>query len=115
MRNVTLAAIASIALGCAQSAPAPLAAAPEQPCDASILINGFRGLPPDATRVADRMASCMHFWGEYGGNDVERTAQLDSATKELRCDTIEADIQVMKKKYSASPSVMKALSCAAGE
>ena len=85
---------------------------PEQKCDENVLVTGFTGIPKDAASVADRLASCNHFWGEYG-DDPDRNAEVNKSLKELRCNTVEADAAAINAKYAKNRSVLHAMSCAA--
>ena len=84
----------------------------QQKCNEDVLATGFKGIPKDASSVADRLASCSHFSGEYG-DDSDRNAEINRTLKELKCDTVERDVAAIKLKYSKNPSVLNALSCAA--
>ena len=84
----------------------------EQECDENVLTTGFTGIPKDAASVADRLASCTHFWGEEP-YDSERKAEIDNALKESKCDTVDADAAAIKQKYAKNTSVLHAVSCAA--
>ena len=90
--------------------------APSQPagqkCDENVLVTGFTGIPKDAAAVADRLASCHHFWGEYG-DDPGRNAEVNKSLKELQCDTVESDAAAIKLKYANNQRVQHSMSCAA--
>jgi hypothetical protein len=61
--------------------------------------------PTDVFDYAGRMFGCIHFGGEPRG-DAERTAQIEQALTELRCDTIEAEGAALKTKYADRPNVL---------
>jgi hypothetical protein len=89
------------ALGAAEPPPA---AESENP-----LLSGFPNIPADARRVAERLASCNHFAGEFNGDGGERDKEVNAALKELSCDTIERDVAAIRRKYAADPTVEEAL------
>ena len=80
-------------------------------CTEDVLATGFPGLPKDATALANRLASCSHFAGEYGGTP-ERNAEVSDALKELRCDTVETETAAIRSKYAHNKAVLDALVCA---
>ena len=114
MRITVIATSLSIVLSCTDAFSASPPNTPDPPCDTNALVTGFKGLPPDATDVANRMASCMHFRGEEAYN-AQRAAELNDAVQKLRCETVESELAAMKKKYVSNPTVISALACAAGE
>lgn len=64
--------------------------------------------PTDVFDYAGRMFGCIHFGGEPRG-DAERSAQIDQALADLRCDAIEADGAALKTKYADKPDLLAAL------
>src|SRR5437870_4754018 len=99
-------------IGNASADQAAQPASPEQKCDENVLVTGFTGIPKDAASVADRLASCTHFWGEEP-YDSHRKAEIDNALKESQCDTVEVDAAAIKLKYAKNQFVLNAVSCAA--
>jgi hypothetical protein len=87
--------------GCAASHPAI-------DTNESLLVTGFPQLPADARDVAERFASCSHFWGEIGG-DPERDKEIMGFLAELRCGTIEQEVAAIRSKYANSKIVQEAL------
>ncbi len=69
-------------------------------------------LPRDASRVVDRSASCFHFSGEFNGDGSQRDKEVTATMKELRCDHIERDVLVIRKKYRQNQAVQTALDSA---
>lgn len=105
MRN-TLALIALFAGSCA-SATGPGYAANED-----LLATGFPGLPSDARLVAERLASCSHFAGEFNGDRSDRDKEVAATMAELRCDTIDQDASAIRQKYAGDRAVQEALAAA---
>ena len=91
------------------------ASAPDQhayPINENLLVTGFPDLPGDARQVAERYASCSHFGGEINGDGSDRDKEVYAAMTELRCDTIEQDVSLIRQKYSGNRAVQEALDAA---
>jgi hypothetical protein len=68
------------------------------------------GPPPNEVKsFVERVEQCLHWAGEVGDTPPERTAQIERATQDLACETLQADGQVIWKKYSSAPSAQQAL------
>jgi hypothetical protein len=74
-----------------------------------LLVVGFPDLPGDARQVAERLASCSHFAGEFNGDRSDRDKEVASTMTELRCDTIDQDASVIRQKYAGNQAVLEAL------
>jgi hypothetical protein len=99
--KIAVALLIMFLAGCAASHP--VIDANESP-----LVTGFPQLPTDARDVAERLASCSHFWGEIGG-DSERDKEIMGFLAELGCGTIEQEVAAIRSKYADSKTVQKAL------
>ena len=97
-------AIALLISASANGAEPPSTAPPDNP-----LVTGFPNIPADARRVAERLANCNHFAGEFSGDGSARDKEVNGTMKELGCDTIERDVAAIRRKYAADPTVEEAL------
>lgn len=77
-----------------------------------LLVSGFPSLPDEARLVAQRLASCTHFAGEFNGDRSERDSEVTATMGELRCDTIDQDVSAIRKKYHGNQAVQEALAAA---
>lgn len=75
----------------------------------NILVTGFPDIPSDARDVAERLASCHHFWGEIGGDNSERDREVNATLSQLRCETIEVETAAIRSKYEKNKAVQDAL------
>lgn len=77
-------------------------------------VHGTRqaAVPADAQRVAARSSACAHFSGEFNGDRSERDREINAAMTELRCDTIDRDVSVIRDKYPGNQAVHAALDAA---
>lgn len=66
-------------------------------------------MPRDVADFAPRLAGCTHWGGEYGGEDKERTRQINDAMAKLGCDHIKADYMALGKRHAAEPAVIDRL------
>lgn len=66
------------------------------------------GQPGDVKKLIDRLAGCAHWSGEEP-YDAERKTEISLAMKNLRCDRLEKDEAVARKRYSKRPAVLKVL------
>lgn len=69
-------------------------------------------LPDDAAQVAERLAACIHFSGEFNGDQSERDKEVATAMSELHCDTIEQETDAIRNKYADNKLVIDALNSA---
>jgi hypothetical protein len=73
------------------------------------LVSGFPELPIDAREVAERFVACVHFSGEITGSYAERDAEVNQAMRELKCSSVEKDLERMRAKYGKNAAVLKVL------
>ncbi|MEO6365454.1 MAG: hypothetical protein ABIO38_05290, partial [Luteimonas sp.] len=66
-------------------------------------------LPDDVSTLTDRLASCVHFAGEFNGDRSERDKEVAAAMADLRCDTADADVAAIRNRYSGDSAVLQAL------
>lgn len=66
-------------------------------------------LPVEVTAVAERLAACAHFAGEFSGDRSQRDVQIDRTMTELRCNTVEHDAAALRRKYPDDRRVQAAL------
>lgn len=78
-----------------------------------LLVTGFPHLPVDARNVAERLASCSHFYGEISG-DAERDKEIMNFLSDLRCSTIDNEAASIRTKYATDKAIQDALVQAAG-
>jgi hypothetical protein len=78
----------------------------------NLLVSGFPGLPKDARLVAERLASCSHFAGEFNGDRSERDKEVAATMDDLRCETIDQDASAIRQKYDDNLAVQEALAAA---
>lgn len=69
------------------------------------------GMPADVADYIPRLIGCIHWGGEYGGDETppERLKQINDAMAELKCDTIEADRDGLIGRYKDNPAVTERL------
>jgi len=101
-----IALIALLAAGCTS------AGNPSYVANEDLLVSGFPDLPSDARQVAERLASCSHFAGEFNGDGSDRDKEITSTLTELRCDTIDQDASAIRQKYAGNREVQEALAAA---
>ena len=65
-------------------------------------------LPAEVKKLVDRREECHHWAGEEPYNKA-RSRQIDKAMNNLKCDSIEKDVQDMRAKYSGDAAVQAAL------
>ncbi|MDX2028626.1 MAG: hypothetical protein SFW62_08320 [Alphaproteobacteria bacterium] len=65
-------------------------------------------LPQDVADFIDRQTLCNHWAGEEP-YDKERAKQIEDGMRNARCDALDKDEQVLRDKYSKTPSVIEAL------
>jgi hypothetical protein len=75
-------------------------------CDAS---------PPlvqqDVRDFLKRRQDCQHWAGEEG-YDAARRAEINTAYAKLRCAALDADEDVLKRRYGGNPALVRALDAA---
>ena len=101
-RSSTLIALLLVT-GCATTAE------PRYPVTEDLLVTGFPGLPSDARQVAERLASCSHFAGEFDGDGSDRDMEVASVMAELHCETVDRDVAAIRQKYAGNRAVQEAL------
>jgi len=68
-------------------------------------------VPPDVTAIADRQIQCREWTKlEITDEGTDRAAEL--ALTRLRCDTLAADMSILRNKYSQSPATLHVLDVA---
>ncbi|TAJ84279.1 hypothetical protein [Reyranella sp.] len=107
MRPILLAALVLLAM----TAPAAL---PAQDLDAILArFNAARKTAPEEIAAyMDRAEGCWHFAGEEPYNAARR-AEINRALTELKCTTLKADGQALRRKYARSAPALAALDAAA--
>ena len=70
------------------------------------LVSGFPDLPKDARSVAERFVACVHFSGEFSGDRSERDAEVNKTMRELRCASVEKDLERIRVKYRKNAVVL---------
>lgn len=83
----------------------------QAPPNSSFEPNRFIGTG-DARRVAERLASCSHFSGEFDGDRSDRDKEVAAAMVALSCETIDQDVSAVRKKYAGDRAVQEALMAA---
>lgn len=69
------------------------------------------GMPADVADYIPRLIGCIHWGGEYGGDETppERLKQINDAMAELKCDTIEAEGKALDARYKANAAILQRL------
>lgn len=90
------------------------AALPAQDLDAILArFNAARKTAPEEIAAyMDRAEGCWHFAGEEPYNAARR-AEINRALTSLKCTTLKADGQVLRRKYARSAPALAALDAAA--
>lgn len=65
--------------------------------------------PQDVATFIERRTGCNHFEVEVGSGYPGRERMIQDERKKLRCDEIDADGQVLLKKYGKQPDVSQLL------
>jgi hypothetical protein len=70
-----------------------------------------RGMPADVADYIPRLIGCIHWGGEYGGDETppERVKQINDAMAALKCDTIEADGKALSARYRNNAAIVQRL------
>jgi hypothetical protein len=91
--------------GCDQP-PAPPAPPPKpvSPTQSS-------ALSKDVSDFLQRRTNCRHWAGEEA-YDAARRAEINAAYAKLRCATLEADEEALKRRYGGNPALVRALDAA---
>ena len=71
--------------------------------------NAFPSLPEDARKVVEKLASCNHFAGEFGGDRSTRDREVGAAMTQLHCETIDEDVRLILVRYPGKKALVKAL------
>ncbi|GHD68492.1 hypothetical protein [Jeongeupia chitinilytica] len=69
----------------------------------------LKTLPVDAAKMLDRGVTCSHFTGELNGDDSQRDREVKQEMRKLKCDSVDGEVTVMKKKYKSNGAVQKAV------
>jgi hypothetical protein len=69
------------------------------------------GMPKDVADYIPRLTGCIHWGGEYGGDETpaERVKQINDAMAELKCDTIEAEGKALDARYKNNAAIVQRL------
>lgn len=67
-----------------------------------------RGQPKDVAAIAERIAMCRHFAGEEP-YDAARRKEIASAMKKYRCDKLDTDEAVLRKRYKDNHAAIAVL------
>jgi len=67
-----------------------------------------KGQPKDVIELIDRLVGCNHWSGE-DAYDAERGQEIASALADLKCERLEEDVAVARKRYAKRPSTIKVL------
>ena len=107
MRPILLAGLVLLSM----AAPAAL---PAQDLDAILArFNAARKTAsPEIATYMDRAEGCWHFAGEEPYSAARR-AEINRALSELKCTTLKADGQALRRKYARSAPAIEALDAAA--
>lgn len=65
-------------------------------------------LPPDIEQFLDRFTQCEHWAGEEPYDSV-RSDEIAAAMTQLRCDHLQAQEQMLRKRYQHNEVVLEAL------
>lgn len=101
-------AVAALLLSACASAPP----APATPGSEALVRTDFLELPEDARRVAEKLAACNHFAGEFSGDKSTRDREVTAALTQLGCETIDEDVRLVLAKYPGDARLVKALKTA---
>jgi len=61
--------------------------------------------PEPVAHFIERSANCLHFAGEFGGDGSARDAEVNHAMDKLRCNSLAADLRLLRKRYRADARV----------
>lgn len=70
------------------------------------------GLPREVSVIVDRLTSCAHFIGEFNGDSSDHDKEVAAIIADLRCETIEQDVENIRSKYVRNRMVLEALELA---
>ncbi|MRW94582.1 hypothetical protein GJ699_31905 [Duganella sp. FT80W] len=73
--------------------------------EADLLADLTKGQPKDVAAIAARIATCAHFSGEES-YDTARRREIAAAMKKYRCETLEKDEAVVRRRYKDNPAVL---------
>lgn len=71
----------------------------------------LKNSPPDVVALVGRRLECQH-WGGEEPYDAARRAEILAAVTHLKCGTLGADEEVLRRKYAQSPPVLVVLDAA---
>ena len=63
------------------------------------------GWPRPVAQFIERSGNCRHFAGEFGGDGSPRDAEVNRAMDKLRCNSLPADLRVLRRRYRADARV----------
>ncbi len=67
--------------------------------------------PADVRAVVDRWELCNH-WGGEEPYDKSRARQIEQASAKLRCDRLDHDEAVLRRRYASKPTILRLLTAA---
>ncbi len=80
-----------------------------QPASASPAGGAGTHWPAPVARFIERSDGCMHFAGEFNGDGSARDAQVSRRMNELRCNSLLADLQALRKRYRGDAQIIARL------
>ncbi len=67
-----------------------------------------KNMPSNVSKFIDRQAMCNHWAGEES-YDEKRRQEINSATKDLKCDSLARDERHLNEKYKNKPAVLESI------
>lgn len=61
--------------------------------------------PEPVARFIGRSENCLHFAGEFGGDGSPRDAEVNREMDKLRCNSLPADLRVLRERYRGDAHV----------
>ena len=114
-RRIMISLSVLVLAGCQKAAePAEPAAPPAEPAAVS---------PPAAPSSSDAAAFaaymekaelCVHFGGEFNGDQSERDREVNKAMDDAGCETLEAETATMRARYAGDTATLKRINDAVG-
>lgn len=77
----------------------------------TLLTDLTKGQPKDVASIAERVTMCAHFAGEEP-YDAARRKEIASAMKKYRCESLDTDEAVLRKRYKDNHAVLAVLQTA---
>ena len=67
--------------------------------------------PKDVIALIDRLVGCNHWSGE-DAYDAERKQEIAAAIADLKCERLQKDVAMARKRYARRPDTLKILQAA---